>query len=188
MTEQAATETTEAPQDPVLGAVLERFGDRILESTVDRDQPTFVIERDNLLAVAAFLRDTAGLEFVRLVDLCGADFLDVEPRLNRRARFEVVYHLHSFILKRWARIRVPVDEDDPVVPSLTGLWPGANWYEREAFDLFGFQFTDHPDLTRILMPDDWEGNPLRKDFQPPREPHEWSFNPEEWQKAVQRGG
>lgn len=187
MTDLAVTEQTETPQDPVIARVLERFGDQVLESLVDRDQPTFVVERENLRDVAAFLRDTSGLDFVRLVDLCGADFLDVEQRLHRRARFEVVYHLHSFQLKRWVRIRVPVDEDDAIVPTLTGLWPGANWYEREVFDLFGIQFADHPDLTRILMPDEWEGNPLRKDFQPPREPHEWSFNPEQWQKAVQRG-
>ncbi len=187
MTDQAAADQAAEPRDPVIAKVLEQFGDLIIEASVERDQPTLVVDGDNVRAVARFLRDEPDLAFVRLVDICGADFLDVEAKLNRRARFEVVYHLHSFALKRWARIRVPVDEDDPVVPTLTVLWPGANWYEREAFDLFGIQFSDHPDLTRILMPDDWVDHPLRKDFQPPREPHEWSFNPEEWQKAVQRG-
>jgi NADH-quinone oxidoreductase subunit C len=92
------------------------------------------------------------------------------------------------VLNCWVRVRVPVEEDDAEVPSLAGLWSGANWFERETFDLFGIRFTNHPDPTRILMPDEWEGHPLRKDYQPPKEPHEWSFNPEEWQKAVQRGG
>jgi NADH-quinone oxidoreductase subunit C len=84
-------------------------------------------------------------------------------------------------------VRVQVDGDEPVVPSITGLWPGANWMEREAFDMFGIRFDGHPDLKRILMPDEWEAFVLRKDYQPPPEPIEFSFNPEQWQKAVQRG-
>jgi len=187
VTDQAATEPTQVEPDPVLVRVREEFGERVLDSAVEHDQPTFVVDRADLLRLAAFLRDDPELRFIRMSDLCGADFLDVEQQLNRRARFEVVYHLHSFDLKRWVRLRVPLDEDDAVVPSLTGLWPAANWFEREAYDLFGIRFAGHPDLTRILMPDDWEGRPLRKDYQPPREPHEWSFNPEEWQQAVQRG-
>lgn len=188
MTDQAVTEQTETEQDAVVARVQERFGDQILESSAERDQPTFVIARESLLSLAEFLRDDPELRFVRLSGVCGADFFGVEQKLKRRARFEVVYHFHSFVLKRWTRVRVPVDEDDLIVPTLSELWPGANWYEREVYDLFGIRFANHPDLTRILMPDDWEGYPLRKDFQPPREPHEWSFNPEEWQKAVQRGG
>ncbi len=186
MTDQAITEQAETEPDLVVARVQERFGDRILEASVEHDQPTFVVSRETLLDLATFLRDDPELQFRRLADLCGADFLGVERAMGRRARFEVVYHFHSFALKRWVRVRVPV-EDDEEVPSLTGLWAGANWYEREVFDLFGIRFANHPDLTRILMPDDWEGYPLRKDYQPPREPHEWSFNPDQWQKAVQRG-
>ncbi len=187
MTDQVVAEPAESEHDVVLARVQERFGDRILEASIEHDQPTFVVHRDILLELASFLRDDPDLKFVRLADLCGADFLGVEREMGRRARFEVVYHFHSFELKRWVRVRVPVDEDDAEVPSLTGLWSGANWYERETYDLFGIRFADHPDLTRILMPDDWDGHPLRKDYQPAREPHEWSFNPDEWQKAVQRG-
>jgi len=182
VTEASAVET-----DAVVARVQEAFGDRIRAAGVDYDQPWFVVARADLRALAAFLRDDPALRFTRLVDLCGVDYLTAGPALPHDARFEVVVHLHSFPLRRWARIRVPVPEDDPVVPSLTPEWPAANWFEREAYDMFGIRFTDHPDLTRILTPDDWEVHPLRKDFQPPREPHEWSFNPEEWQKAVQRG-
>lgn len=185
MSDQAtAGEQTDAPEkDTVLARVEERFGEALLESSVEREQPAFVINRENLVALAAFLRDDSDLRFVRLSDICGIDYLN----LGKTPRFAVVYHFHSFQLNRWVRVRVPVDEDDAVVPTLTDEWPGANWFEREVYDLFGIEFSGHPDLTRILMPDEWEGHPLRKDFQPPKEPHEWSFNPEQWQKAVQRG-
>lgn len=187
MTEQAATEAPIRP-DAVVAKVLERFGDQIQEATVEHDQPTFIIDRALLLSVVQFLYDDPELRFTRLVDICGVDYLAWPRPRHHGARFEVVYHLHSFTVNRWVRLRVPLDEDDLEVPSLTGIWAGANWYEREAFDLFGIRFADHPDLKRILTPDDWDVHPLRKDFQPPREPHEWSFNPEQWQKAVQRGG
>lgn len=185
VTEQA--EQSEVTPDPVIARVQERFGDQILEASVERDQPTFVVDRETLLDLMAFLRDDPELRFTRLSDLCGIDNLNLTPELPRRARFEAVYHVHSLSLDRWVRVRVPVTEEDTEVPSLIGLWAGANWLEREAYDLVGIRFTNHPNLTRILTPDDWEGHPLRKDFQPPKEPHEWSFNPEQWQKAVQRG-
>ena len=188
MTDQVATDQIETEQDTVIARVQAQFGEEILEASVEQDQPTFVVGRETLLSLAAFLRDDPELQFARFVDICGADYLNIGQKLPRRTRFEVIYHLHSLELNRWVRVRVPVEEDDAEVPSLTGLWSGANWFEREAFDLFGIRFTNHPDMTRILMPDEWEGHPLRKDYQPPKEPHEWSFNPEEWQKAVQRGG
>ncbi len=185
MTDQTAVaEQPSAPEkDPVLARVEERFGERLLEAQVTFDQPTFVVKREDLIALATFLRDDPELQFIRLSDICGIDYLN----LGKTPRFGVIYHLHSFKLNRWARIRVQVDEDDAVVPTLTGEWPGANWFEREVYDLFGIEFNGHPDMTRILTPDEWEVHPLRKDFQPPKEPHEWSFNPEQWQKAVQRG-
>lgn len=191
MTDQAPAEQAVDRRDPVVARVQDRFGDQILDASVEHDQPAFVVSGETLLNLAAFLRDEPDLQFVRLVDLCAIDYLTadqfVRARLGARARFEVVYHFHSFALQRWVRVRVPVAAEADEVPSLTPLWPGANWFEREVYDLFGLRFANHPDLTRILMPDEWEGNPLRKDYQPPREPHEWSFNPEQWQKAVQRG-
>ena len=99
---------------------------------------------------------TAG--FTTFSDLCGVDYLRRDPR------FEVVLNLVSHSLVRRLRIRVGVPGSDPVVASVTDLFPGANFYERETFDLFGIVFEGHPDLTRILLPDDWEGHPLRKDY------------------------
>jgi len=96
--------------------------------------------------------------FGTFVDLCGVDYLRRDPR------FEVVVVLLSHTLGRRLRITVGVPADDPTLPSITGLFPGANFYERETYDLYGIVFDGHPDLTRILLPDEWEGHPLRKDY------------------------
>lgn len=117
----------------------------------------FTIRREELVTVARCLRDDPELRYVFLENLCGVDYLGREPR------FEVVYHLLSFANRHHVCLKVGVPEDDPTVPSLTGLWPTANWHEREAYDMFGITFTGHPSLQRILLPDDWEGHPLRKD-------------------------
>lgn len=170
-------------QDSVIARVTEHFGDRLQEAELKGDCPTFIVDRADLIALATFLRDDPSCDFARLSDICAVDYLDQE----RSPRFEMVYHLYAAQQRRYARIRVPVDEDDAVVPTLTGVWAGANWFEREAFDLMGISFSDHPDLKRIVMPDDWEGYPLRKDYPHTPEAVEFSFNPEKWQKAVQRG-
>jgi NADH-quinone oxidoreductase subunit C len=170
-------------QDLVAERLRERFGEQILDLVEKGDCLTAVVGRDSLLDVASFVRDDPDLAFARLSDLCGVDYAGLE----RRPRFAVVYHVHSFQLMRYIRLRVPIDEEDAVVPSLCPVWPGANYFEREAFDMFGIRFAGHPDLKRILMPDDFEGYPLRKDFEQRPEVVEFSFNPEQWQKAVQRG-
>jgi NADH-quinone oxidoreductase subunit C len=124
----------------------------------------------DLPALASFLRDDPELQFVRLTDICGVD------NLNRKAesRFAAVYHFHSLHLSRWLRVVVPLDEAEPTAPSLTGEFPSADWPERETYDLYGFNFTGHPGLERLLLPDDWEGHPLRKDY--PFEPEEIEFS------------
>jgi NADH/F420H2 dehydrogenase subunit C len=160
------------------------LGDRLKEVTTGADCVTFVVEPSALIELAEFLRDDPELAFIRFIDLCGVDYLDQE----RSPRFAAVYHLHSFLLNRYARLRVPLDEDNPSVATVTTIWPGADLFEREAFDMYGFQFVGHPNLKRLLLPDEWDGHPLRKDYNPPPEPIEFSFNPEQWQKAVQRGG
>lgn len=113
-----------------------------------------LVAPDELVAFATAVRD-AGFEM--FVDLCGVDYLSRDPR------FEVAINLVSVSGNRRLRILVGVSGTDPVVPSITGVYPGANFYEREAWDLFGIRFEGHPDLTRILLPDEWEGHPLRKD-------------------------
>lgn len=123
-----------------------------------RGETTLVIRRENLVDVARLLRDEPALAFTMLIDCCGLDGLG----LAHRPRLSVVYQLYSLSHNRCLRLMVGVEEGKEV-PSVTGVWPGANWYEREAFDMFGIRFAGHPDLRRILMPVDYEGHPLRKD-------------------------
>jgi NADH-quinone oxidoreductase subunit C len=113
------------------------------------------VEREDLVAFAAAARE-AGL--TTFIDLCAVDYLH-----RPEGRFEVVVNLLSMRLPFRLRIHVGVPVEDPQVPSLTGVFAGANFYEREAYDLFGIRFSGHPDLTRLLLPDEWEGHPLRKD-------------------------
>jgi NADH-quinone oxidoreductase subunit C len=127
---------------------------------------------ENLIAVAQFLRDDPELQYTLLENVCGVDYLGREPR------FEVVYHLFSFYHYHRVCLKVGLPEDNPIVPSLTALWPTANWQEREAYDMFGIHFSDHPSLERILMPEDWEGHPQRKDVPLGYEEVAFTFNEE----------
>jgi NADH-quinone oxidoreductase subunit C len=174
-----ATEVAPVVVDPVRAAI----GERATEVIEAPDALVAMVERENVIDVLRVLRDDSDLGVVRLVDITAVDYLD----RNQGKRFEVVYHVHSLALNRYVRVRVPVDEDDAVVPTATDVWIGANWFEREVYDLFGITFSGHPDLKRILLPDEWDGYPLRKDYVNTPEPIEFSFNPEKWQKAVQRG-
>jgi NADH-quinone oxidoreductase subunit C len=123
-----------------------------------RGELTLIIPRERLLRIADFLRTDSELQFNFLSDISPVDRFPIEPR------FEVNYHLLSLNLSQRVRLKVRLSGGDPVIPSVTSIWPGANWHEREAFDLFGIQFGGHPDLRRLLMPDEWEGYPLRKDY------------------------
>jgi NADH-quinone oxidoreductase subunit C len=130
--------------------------------------PTLGVERESLLPVAEALRDHPALQFAFLSEVTAVDWLPASPR------FEVVYHLACLgsayaqagaaAPARRIRLKVQVPGDHPTVPSITSLYPGAGWLEREVFDLFGIVFEGHPDLRRILMADDWQGHPLRKDY------------------------
>jgi NADH-quinone oxidoreductase subunit C len=124
------------------------------------DQPTIAVPVGHLVAVATALRDAPELDFQLLVDIVGVDFLPRDPR------FELNYHLVSPDRAQPVRVRVKVrvGGDAPHVPTVTGLWPAANFLEREVWDLLGVTFDGHPDLRRLLTPDDWEGHPLRKDY------------------------
>ena len=127
----------------------------LVEKTPSQDQPTVYVPRQNALAVMEYLKNDEG--FRLLLDVAGVDYFPAHPR------FEVVYHLFHPLFAIRLRVKVRLDEDE-TVPSVVGLWPGANWPEREAYDLLGIVFDGHPQLTRIYLPDDWEGHPLRKDY------------------------
>ena len=124
----------------------------------DREEMTIYLDRSCIREACAVLRDDAECAFNFLSDVTCVDWYPSEPR------FEVVYHLLSIAKKERVRLKVRLDGDSPAVESLTSVWPGANYFEREVFDLFGIRFTGHPYLRRILMPEDWEGYPLRKDY------------------------
>ena len=143
----------------VVIAGLRAWSANAIESVIEfRGETTVVVARKNLRSVAERCRDDHALQFNLLTDATCVDRFPMEPR------YELQYHLVSIPLRQKVRIRVPLFGSDLVVDSMVPVWPGANWLEREIFDLFGIQFTGHPDLRRILLPEDWEGYPLRKDF------------------------
>lgn len=137
--------------------VVSKLGDKITDAQFSFGELTLLAEPGDIVAVLAFLRDDARCRFISFVDICGADY----PMRERR--FDVVYHLLSPQMNLRVRIKVQTDEDTPV-PSATGLYPGADWFEREAYDLYGILFTGHPELRRLLTDYGFEGHPLRKDF------------------------
>lgn len=132
-----------------------RFGDAIKEATEDRKQAILVVDKDKLLEIAQYIRDDE--TFSLLADLTAVDW----PKRERR--FDVVLNLYSFEKNERLRIKTHVGESEKVA-SVSGIWPTANWLERECFDMFGIVFDGHPELKRILLPDEWQGYPLRKDY------------------------
>lgn len=134
-----------------------RMADAVRSSQIRVGELTLLAERDHILPLMRFLRDDQQCNFETLIDICGVDYPE------RSERFEVVYHLLSMRMNHRIRVRIRTDEET-AVPSLVPLWPAANWFEREAFDMYGIQFADHPDLRRILTDYGFEGWPLRKDF------------------------
>jgi NADH-quinone oxidoreductase subunit C len=141
------------------------LGDRIREAHIALGELTVVVPAANYLEAMQLLRDAPGCRFEQLVDLCGLDYSTYGDREAEGARYCVVSHLLSVSLNQRVRVKVFCPEDDfPVVPSVTGLWASANWYEREAFDLYGIVFDGHNDLRRILTDYGFIGHPFRKDF------------------------
>ncbi|MBM3752256.1 MAG: NADH-quinone oxidoreductase subunit C [Acidimicrobiia bacterium] len=178
----------------VLDLVRQTAPAAVLEPADAIDMPTAYVSREHIVDVCRALRDHAGLQFSFLVEITAVDYHPAEPR------YEVVYHLaclgEAFAQPggaapaRRLRLKVRVPETDPRVPTLTGVWPAANWLEREVYDLFGIVFTGHPDLRRILTPDDWTGHPLRKDYpvQVRKDAAAWSpmeLTPEEFAANIQ---
>ncbi len=151
-------ETQDTQKDSFIQRLREWDAQAVAEVIEFRGESTAVVPREHVRRVAEFLAREPGLHFTFLSDITAVDKFPVEPR------FELNYHLLSLERRERIRLKVRVSGGDPVVPSLTPVFPAANWHEREAFDLMGVRFEGHPDLTRILMPDDWEGYPLRKDY------------------------
>ena len=147
----------------ILARLRARFGPAILETHDYRGDHTAVVDRASLAEVLRFCRDDPALRFDMLMDLTAVDYLKF-PGREEGARFEVVYHLYSVAENHRVRIKTPVEEDDPVVPSAVPLWAIANWYEREVWDMFGIRFAGHPDLRRLLLYEEFQGHPLRKDY------------------------
>ncbi len=147
----------------ILARLTARFGPAIRATHAHRGDHTAVVDRAAIREVLQVCRDDPELRFEMLVDLTAVDYLRY-PGREEAARFEVVYHLYSVTHNHRLRLKVPVDEDDPVVPSAVPLWPIANWYEREVWDMFGIRFEGHPDLRRLLLYEEFEGHPLRKDY------------------------
>lgn len=137
--------------------VTERLDSQIQEALIAYGELTLIVEPGDILDVLSFLKDDVQCQFISFIDICGADY----PA--REKRFEVVYHLMSPYQNHRIRIKLSTDEDTPV-PSATSVFPGADWFEREAYDLYGILFTGHPELRRILTDYGFEGHPLRKDF------------------------
>jgi NADH-quinone oxidoreductase subunit C len=143
------------------------FEDVVWRVVVDRGELTLHVRPERIAEVCKLLRDDAGLRFELCSSVSGVDYLDAptgtEPA-EQAARLHVVYHLTSMTFRRRIRLEVAVPIDDPHVPSVTAVYPTADWQERETWDMFGVIFDGHPALTRILMPDDWDGHPQRKDY------------------------
>jgi NADH-quinone oxidoreductase subunit C len=134
-----------------------RMADAVRSTQIVVGELTVLAERDHILPLLRFLRDDQQCNFETLIDICGVDYPE------RNERFEVVYHLLSMRMNHRVRVRIRADEETAVA-SCVPIWPAANWFEREAFDMYGIQFSDHPDLRRILTDYGFEGFPLRKDF------------------------
>jgi NADH-quinone oxidoreductase subunit C len=143
-------------QNAIATAVEAFDADAIAAGALVRGELTLEIAPGKIVSICGFLKYDQ--KFVRLSSVTAVDRYPAEPR------FEVVYHLHSVAHKLRVRLKCRVYGADPAIESVTSVWRGANWYEREVFDLFGINFLNHPDLRRIMMPEDWEGHPLRKDY------------------------
>ncbi|PKO51394.1 MAG: NADH-quinone oxidoreductase subunit C [Betaproteobacteria bacterium HGW-Betaproteobacteria-2] len=141
------------------------LGEKLSKLSVHVGEITIEVKAADLLAVCQTLRDAPALKFEQLIDLCGVDYAEYGDGTWNGPRFAVVYHFLSISLNQRLRLRVYAeDEDFPVLPTLVNLWPAANWFEREAFDLFGIMFDGHPDLRRLLTDYGFVGHPFRKDF------------------------
>ena len=152
--------------EQAVATIRERLPEAIVEDTTMKSGwRMIIVKREHLLDVLKLAKEE--LEFYALYDITAADYLEIEPY------FHVIYVLHSPTQLVKLVVKVKLERENPVLPSATALWPGANWFERELFDLFGIKFEGHPNLKRLLLPDEWIGHPLRKDYPLTEEPVEF---------------
>ena len=158
MTEPAAP--AEAPPvNPIVARLREAIGEGITRDEEVNGQLVLHVDRSRIVEVCTLLRDDPALRFELCSSVSGVDYLGSDPR-----RLHTVYQLTSMTYNRRIRVEVSVPDSDPHLPSIVSVYPTNDWHERETFDMFGIVYTGHPNLTRILMPDDWEGFPQRKDY------------------------
>jgi NADH-quinone oxidoreductase subunit C len=154
----AITELEVLKEHPAIACLLASLPNSIAGAKFDRDEMSLYIERSAIREACALLRDHVSCRFNFLADVTAVDWYPTEPR------FEVIYHLLSIPQKERVRLKVRLGGDEPSLDSVTSIWPAANFFEREVYDLFGIRFLAHPYLRRIQMPEDWDGHPLRKDY------------------------
>jgi NADH-quinone oxidoreductase subunit C len=154
----AITDVEKLKDHPSLARLLQAKGVEVQGAKFHLDEMSIYVSRGSIREACVLLRDDANCPFNFLSDVTAVDWYPQEPR------FEVVYHLLSISRKERVRLKVRLGGDDPSLESVTSVWPSANFFEREVYDLFGVRFTGHPYLRRIMMPETWDGNPLRKDY------------------------
>jgi NADH-quinone oxidoreductase subunit C len=162
---------TADPKSLALRKLVETFGAAVTATRSDFGDDTAIVRRERIVEVCTFLRDDPDLRFDLAVDLTGVDYLGEEPR------FEVVYHLYSIPKRHRLRIKARVPGNDPAIDSVIRVWPGMDWYEREAWDMYGIVFRGHPNLKRILLYEGFVGHPLRKDY--PKKKRQPTIGPDE---------
>ena len=156
--------------EKTIEAVRAKFSEAIEEIIEFRGETTMVVKKSALVEVCRFIHDDPALNYNLLVDLAGVDYYPEEPR------FAVSYIPYAMAANARFRLKVYLPGDDPQLDSVTGVWRNADWFEREAFDMLGIKFNNHPDLRRLLMPADWVGHPHRKDYPLGYEEVQFSFN------------
>jgi NADH-quinone oxidoreductase subunit C len=179
-----------APLNPIT-QLEEQFPDDILNVRNFAGETTIVIKPDNIVDIMLFLRSTPGLIYNYLSDISavdyypndyGDDYDGADGRAFRPERFGVSYHLYSMLYNRRLRVKAFAMEEEPIVPTITSVWRGANWLEREIADMMGIRFDGHPDPRRLLMTEDWDGHPHRRDYPLGKETVAFSFNVNEIRK------
>ena len=142
----------------IVEKVKEKFGESVEEISDFRDDLCFTIKKDQIVNLGKFLKEDPDLQFIMCKDVTAIDWA------TRKKRFTTVYHIYSFKLNYTIRLKSNIDDDPPTIETVSSVWPSANWYERETWDMYGIKFLNHPDLRRIYMPEGFEYHPLRKDF------------------------